>query len=121
MKKVLLVAHCGPDTARIQRVVNALGAEFEGAFNKQGGLDKLKDGDFALVLPNRVFGYDEEGGIDFIKAMKADEELKNIPVMLVSGFEDYQERAIAAGAERGFGKNELESGGAMAAMERFLR
>ncbi len=121
MKKVLLVAHCGPDTARIERVVNSLGAGFEGAFNMEGGLNKLRSGDFALVLPNRVFGYDEEGGINFIKAMKADDDLKDIPVMLVSGFADYQERAVEAGAEQGFGKNDLESGMAAKVMEKFLK
>ncbi len=120
MKKVLLVAHCGPDTSRIQRVLESLGAEFEGAFNMKGGLDKLRNGNFDLVLPNRVFGYDEEGGIDFIKAMKAEDELKDIPVMLVSGFSDYQQRAVAAGAVKGFGKNELETGGAAEAMAPFL-
>ena len=120
MKKVLLVAHCGSDTARIQRVLAKFGAGFEGAFNLQGGLDKLKNGDFALVLPNRVFGYDEDGGINFIKAMKEDPELKNIPVMLVSGYQDYQDRAVAAGAVRGFGKDELETGGAEAVLEPYL-
>ncbi len=121
MKKVLLVAHCGSDTSRIERVLNSLEAGYEGAFNHEGGLEKLRTGEFALVLPNRVFGYNEDGGIDFIKAMQADEKLKDIPVMLVSGFEDYQQRAVAAGAVRGFGKNELETGGAAKVMQPYLQ
>ena len=121
MKKVLLVAHCGSDTARIQRVLESLGADFEGAFNKDGALEKLKSKKFDLVLPNRVFGYDEDGGIDFIKTMKEDDELKDIPVMLVSGFDDYQDRAVEVGAIRGFGKNELETGGAAVVMKPYLQ
>lgn len=121
MKKVLLVAHCGSDTVRIQRVLDTLGAEFEGAFNKGGALEKLKNNKFDLVLPNRVFGYDDEGGIDFIKTMKGDEELKDVPVMLVSGFDDYQDRAVAAGAVRGFGKDQLETGGAASIMKPYLQ
>lgn len=119
-KKVLLVGHCGPDTTRIERVLTKLGATYEGAFNHQGGLDKLKSTKFDLVLPNRVFGYDEDGGVNFIKAMKADQELNEIPVMIISGFNKTQEEAVAAGAALGFGKDELETGEAAKKMQPFL-
>ena len=120
MKKVLLVAHCGPDTFRIARVLNELGADYDGAFNHQGAIEMMKKNQYHLVLPNRVFGYDEEGGINFIKTVKEDMSLKDVPVMLVSGFSDYQERAVAAGAVAGFGKDELETGGAGKKMAAFI-
>lgn len=110
MKKVLLVGHCGPDTMRISRVLESMGATFEGAFNHTGGMDKASTGEFDLILPNRVFGSDEMGGINYIKALKADAKLKDIPVMLVSGIAEAQAQAVEAGALEGFGKDDLEKG-----------
>lgn len=117
MKKVLLVGHCGPDTLRISMVLEKIGATYEGAFNHIGGIDKLENSNFDLVLPNRVFGSDENGGVSFIKAMKENADLKDIPVMLVSAIDEAQKKAIAAGALEGFGKDELEKGSAEAKMK----
>lgn len=63
---------------------------------------------FDLVLVNRrIFADDSDGGA-LIRLMKADPELSGIPVMLVSNFPEAQERAVADGARRGFGKAALD-------------
>ncbi len=70
-------------------------------------LEKLQEGDFALVLVNRVFDADGGPGMDLIKQLKSDPGLRSVPVMLVSNYEDAQEEAEAAGAAPGFGKAAL--------------
>ena len=44
-----------------------------------------------------------------VRRMKADRQLAQTPVMLVSDLPTYQESAVAAGAEPGFGKSEHRS------------
>jgi CheY-like chemotaxis protein len=64
---------------------------------------------YALVLVNRQLDADGTEGVDVIRAIKADDAVSSIPVMLVSNFADAQEAAQAAGAEPGFGKAQLEA------------
>jgi CheY-like chemotaxis protein len=70
-------------------------------------LQALRQGGYALVLVNRVLDADGSAGVDVVRAIKADEALRRVPVMLVSNHEDAQEEAVSAGAEPGFGKAEL--------------
>ena len=44
-----------------------------------------------------------------LEQITSDEELQKIPVMLVSNFADWQEKAVAAGAQYGFGKAALNA------------
>ena len=60
------------------------------------------------MLINRKLDCDYTDGIEIVKALKADEELRSVPVMLVTNLPEHQEAAVAAGAERGFGKLEFE-------------
>jgi two-component system chemotaxis response regulator CheY len=70
-------------------------------------LGQLGQGGFALVLVNRVLDADGSSGLDLIRQVKADEALRQVPVMLVSNYEDAQQEAVRAGAEPGFGKSAL--------------
>jgi len=47
--------------------------------------------------------------MDFISQVKSDLDFKDLPVMLVSNFEDSQEEAVQRGALRGFGKSALRN------------
>ena len=120
MKTVLLVGHCVPDTARIVRVLDSLGAAHESAQGIDEALEMLRQKGYALVLPNRVIGADEGGGVELIRRLRAEPGLAGVGVMLVSALAGAQAEAVAAGAAEGFGKDELESGGAAQKMRPYL-
>jgi two-component system chemotaxis response regulator CheY len=58
---------------------------------------------------NRKLDQDYSDGLEIIQAIKADPQLAETPVMLITNFPQYQEQAVAAGALPGFGKKELYS------------
>ena len=82
-------------------------AEVVPAESVDEALGLLRQGGFSLVLVNRVFDATGEGGLDFIRQLKADGGLRDLPVMLVSNFPEAQEDAVAEGALPGFGKSSL--------------
>jgi CheY-like chemotaxis protein len=73
-----------------------------------------------LVLVNRILDADGSEGIEVIRRIKQDPELGRVPVMLVSNYPEYQEAAVAAGAEPGFGKAELHRPETVRRLSRFL-
>lgn len=107
-KTVLSVGQCRPDHAAISHfltsnfdvdVVSAdLPADTQTALSQQA---------IDLVLINRKLDADYSDGMEILGALKADPSTADIPVMLVSNFADWQEKAVAAGAVYGFGKSEL--------------
>ena len=108
-KKVLLVGHCGPDSAYLRQSVRkaVAGVEIVSADDGRELTHALEGGQIDLVLFNRElgYGYDPDTGVEAIRALRpAHPELK---MMLVSNFDDAQRAAEAAGAQPGFGKKEL--------------
>ncbi len=107
-KKVLSLGQCMADHTGISWLLRSqFGAEVTSAATFEEALALLRDDDFALVLVNRVLDYDGRPGLDFISRLKDDEELRRVPVMLVSNYEDAQQEAVARGALPGFGKAEF--------------
>jgi DNA-binding response OmpR family regulator len=108
-KHVLDVGNCAPDFAAISRFLTA---NFDCQIDQADKLDdtqaKLRAGDYALVLINRKLDCDYTDGIEILKAIKSDVELQSAPVMLITNLPELQDAAVAAGAERGFGKLEYE-------------
>jgi CheY-like chemotaxis protein len=96
------------------------GGTLESVATTGEALKRLKAASFALVLPNRVIGLDEQGGESLVRRMKEDPELAEIPVMLVSAVETAQQAAEAAGAEPGFGKDQLGTNVAAERISRYL-
>jgi CheY-like chemotaxis protein len=82
-------------------------AEVVTAHTAREALDLLRQGGFRLVLVNRVLDADGSPGLSFIQQLKSDEKMRDVPVMLVSNYEDAQRQAVAAGALPGFGKSAL--------------
>ncbi len=105
-KRVLDVGNCQPDHAAIKRLVSRFGAEVVQAHGAADALAALREGEFALVLVNRKLDMDYSDGIDVIRQIKADPELKAPPVMLITNYAEHQDAAMAIGAVRGFGKLE---------------
>ena len=108
-KRVLDVGNCAPDHAAISRLADTL---FQAEVVQTHGLDDtfeaLRSQQFDLVLINRKLDQDYSDGLDIIKALKADEQLKSVPVMLVTNLAEHQQLAVEAGATLGFGKLEFD-------------
>jgi CheY-like chemotaxis protein len=85
----------------------SFGAEVVQAHGPDDALAALRRATFDLVLVNRKLDADYSDGLEIIKAIKSDEQLQSIPCMLITNYPEHQETALAAGAERGFGKKEL--------------
>jgi two-component system chemotaxis response regulator CheY len=108
MKRVLSVGQCGADHFGISRTLQLhFEAEVVAAHTPEEALSRLRQGDFALILVNRVLDSDGSSGLDLVKQLKVNDDLRELPVMLVSNYEDAQEEAIRAGAVPGFGKSAL--------------
>ncbi len=108
-KPVLSIGQCAMDHGNIARMMEKqLGAEVTGADSKKQALDEARQEKFDLVLVNRLLDNDGSPGLDIIRSFKDDAELKKLPIILVSNYEDAQKEAVALGALPGFGKAALE-------------
>lgn len=109
-KRVLDVGQCVPDHASIRRLVEGrYGAEVVQTHGPLDTLTALRGGHFDLVLINRKLDADYTEGGDILRAIKADAALAAVPVMIVTNYPEHQLAAVAAGAEYGFGKAELDA------------
>lgn len=109
-KTVLSVGQCRPDNAAlshflksnfdVEMLTSDLPADTQATISEQ---------QIDLVLINRKLDADYSDGMEILKSLKASETTADIPVMLVSNFPEWQEKAVAEGAVYGFGKSELTS------------
>lgn len=109
-KRVLDVGNCRPDHAAISKMLaDKFSAEVVQAHSQNEAIQLLRQDQFDLVLINRKLDQDYSDGIEIVRALKQDEDLCDVPVMLVTNYSEHQDAAVEAGALRGFGKLELES------------
>jgi CheY-like chemotaxis protein len=120
-KRVLSVGQCLPDDAAIRSLIEG---EFEAsvasAMLAADALDLVHKDAFDLVLVNRKLDADYSDGIEIIRQMKADPQLANVPVMLITNFAQHQEQAVALGAQPGFGKLEYDKPETLAKLAAYL-
>ena len=108
-RKVLDVGQCQPDHARIARLLQGnFEVEIQCANSRDQALELAAQGLWDLILINRILDADGDNGLEIVRLLKSDPRTSAIPVMLVSNFPDAQTSAVEAGAERGFGKQELD-------------
>lgn len=108
-KKVLDVGNCGPDFAAITHFMTShFDCTVEQAHGTDDALTKLKADNFDLVTINRKLDRDYSDGVEVLKAIKANAELADVPVMLVTNLPEHQEIAVSLGAIHGFGKLEYD-------------
>lgn len=120
-KRVLDVGNCVPDHAAIRGMLErSFGADVVQVDGPDDALAALRKEHFDLVLVNRKLDQDYSDGLDVIKTIKADAKLARMPCMLVTNYADQQQAAVAAGAEYGFGKKELQSEQTRARLAKFL-
>ena len=107
MKKVLIVGHCNLDHPRITSLV-------EENFSAEATRVKLlcetkkflESENYDLAIINRIGAFDQESGIELIKELKSEVNLKT-PLMLVTNYDDQMKLSIKCGGVQGFGKDNL--------------
>jgi CheY-like chemotaxis protein len=105
--KILDVGQCGVDGPRMASLWRGkLHATVDRSASGDDAVRRLQQGQYDLVLVNRVLAADGSSGLDVIKSLR--ETNASVPVMLVSDLPDAQDEAIALGAVRGFGKADLD-------------
>jgi CheY-like chemotaxis protein len=120
-KKVLSIGQCGPDHACLSGFLQSeFDAEVEPAFLLDDALEKLRAKPFDLVLINRKLDADYSDGIGILESIKSVPDLCNIPVMVITNYPEHQQKAVAAGAVRGFGKLELKDPQTLERLRPFL-
>jgi len=106
---VLDVGNCAADHAVLRgMLVDRFDARVDRAGSAEEALSALTRRRYALVLVNRVVFDDGGDGMALIERMQADDRFRDTPVMMISNHADAQERAVGAGALRGFGKSSLD-------------
>jgi two-component system chemotaxis response regulator CheY len=120
-KRVLDVGNCGPDHAAIRRLIESnFDAQVVRADDLAGALAALQKLPADLVLVNRKLDLDYSDGLAIVRHLKADAQWSSTPVMLISNYPEYQAEAVVAGAEPGFGKQELRNNETLEKMKRVL-
>jgi PleD family two-component response regulator len=119
--RVLDVGNCDPDHAAIRRLLARFNAEVDRATLIDEAWAELERRHYDLVLVNRLIFADSSDGLALIERMRSDDRFRDVPVMMVSNFDDAQARAVAAGARRGFGKAELHDARTLEGLEPLLR
>ena len=121
-KRVLSVGQCIPDDGAIlQFLSNHFNVQLVRSPDAEDALARIRTESFDLILVNRKLDIDYSDGIDVIRAIQADPDINTTPVMLISNYPDAQEKAVAIGAEYGFGKMEYEQPEVIERLGKFLK
>lgn len=121
-RTVLDIGNCPPDHASLKRLLTThFDVEVLQTHAAQDSLEQLKQQQPDLVLINRKLDCDYSDGTEILKCIKSDSALSQIPVMIVTNYPDHQDAAVALGAERGFGKLELNSPATLEKLSVFLQ
>ncbi len=122
VSKVLSVGQCRPDQSALDRLLKShFDVGIQTAATASDALELMSRETFALVLINRKLDADYTDGLEIIKAMKRDAGLAEMPVMLITNYEEYQTEAVACGAVRGFGKLTLSDPGTVDMLSVYLK
>jgi len=120
-KRVLDIGNCVPDHRAIVAMIES---NFEAKVCQADEWDdaagQLRTQPFDLVLVNRRLDSDDSDGLEVIRRIKQDAQLKSLPVMLMTNFAAYQQQAVQAGAVEGFGKQSLRAVDTIKKLEPFL-
>ena len=107
-KTVLSIGQCRPDQAAISHYLTShFGATVLTAELPADAWQLLKSRTVDLILINRKLDADYSDGKEILQQILADKTTATLPVMLVSNFVEWQDKAVALGATYGFGKAEL--------------
>ncbi len=111
MKTILDIGNCNADHSFLNSMLqkNFAGTQLLRAHRLDDALSALQENEVDLILINRLLDVDGSEGMQILQHLKADSELQQTPVMLITNFDEHQQTAIQAGAVQGFGKSGLLS------------
>ena len=107
-RTVLSIGQCRPDSAAIAHYLtthfraNVLTADLPAT-----ALKTLQCHAVDLVLINRQLDADGSDGLEILTMIRSGSANPDVPVMLVSNYAEWQQKAVGMGAIHGFGKAEL--------------
>lgn len=106
--KILSVGNCAADNYSLSRMLSdSFQADVIEASDRVSALESTNTGSIDLILVNRILDATGENGVDLVpEILGVDPKAK---VMLVSNFDDAQQKAVDHGALPGFGKSKLSS------------
>ena len=111
--RVLDVGNCDPDHASICRLLSHFDVDVDRVMFVDEAKQALQSQPYNLVLVNRLIFADSSDSMPLVEFVAGDMGASAPPIMMVSNFEDAQERAMTAGARRGFGKAALDDPAAL--------
>jgi CheY-like chemotaxis protein len=118
---VLSVGQCRPDQAAISHyLTRQFAAHVLTADLPEAALQVLRTEPVDLVLINRLLDADGSEGLKILEQIRNGSEQPGVPVMLVSNYAEWQQRAVELGALPGFGKAELNRPETRAKLEAVL-
>ena len=107
MKKVLSVGQCNPDHSSLRNYFESnFDCEIIRIDSTAEALAELEKNSYDLVLVNRKLDIDYTDGTILVEEMQKNSKMKQIPIMLISNYPEYQKEAILLGAVSGIGKLE---------------
>jgi two-component system chemotaxis response regulator CheY len=119
--RVLDVGQCSPDHSAIRSLLHrTFNVYIDQAGSVDEAIEELKTASYDLVLVNRVIFEDGGSGAELIAKMKSVRDFRDVPVMMISNFNDAQQDAVAAGGVPGFGKAELNDPSTIALLRKYL-
>ena len=120
-KNVLDIGNCDPDHNALKRMLtSSYDVNVLRAAQLSDSLEILRQNSVDLILINRKLDIDYSDGMDVLKYLKRDASNKHIPVMIITNYPDYQQSAVADGAEYGFGKLQFAEEKTHAQLSKFL-
>ena len=118
-KRVLDIGNCGPDHAALTELIRSnFDAAVDRADRLTDAVSLLERGGYSLALVNRLLDGDGSPGIDVIRSLR--EKYPELPMMMLTNFDDHQQTAVAAGAVAGFGKRDLQSESTLSLLANYL-
>jgi PleD family two-component response regulator len=118
---LLDVGNCDPDHGMIKQMLSEnFDVRIDRVMFVKNALERMRANRYDLVLYNRLIFEDNTEGIELLKATKADPALKDVPIMMISNFEDAQATSIAAGGEPGFGKKAVFASSTVELLSKYL-
>ena len=120
-RKVLDVGQCNADNYRISELLKKhFDVQVDRSYSLVQALESVSKTDYDLVLINRILDADNSAGMDVLISLKLNSSSADVPVMIVSNFEEAQDLAVQKGAVAGFGKADLDSEETLDKLKPFL-
>jgi CheY-like chemotaxis protein len=120
MKNVLIIGHCDLDNPQITLLIEkTFSAKTTRLKMSKKAVECLEKQDYDLVIINRIGAFDQDSGLELIKAIKQDGRFK-MPLMMVTNYKDQMEEAIKCGAVPGYGKDRLHDKDTIELLSQYL-